>query len=350
MSDTAHATLSASGSARWINCPGSVRAESKFPKTPSSGYAAKGTEAHEWAEKLLRCQVKVNDIPLEHRDAVVPYRDYVVGIKGRLFIEHRFELDWLHPNMFGTADAVVLDNTTLNVIDLKSGQGIRVDAKDNSQLLYYALGAWHDCQHLFDIQTVIVHIVQPRLNHYDVFELPVADLIAFAERLKRAALATEDAKAALKAGEHCRWCRAKTSCTAMLEQAQKLAAIDFADPELSISELLELADTVEPFIKDIRDKAKAKLLNGEQVIGWKMVSGRKTRSWNDEERVAEILKNFSEAFTVPELKSVAQIEKILKIEDLKPYIDLKAGAPSLVKESDKRTAVTALEMAAKDFE
>lgn len=350
MSEAAHAKLSASGSDRWMNCPGSIREEAKFPKPQSSSYAAKGTEAHEWAEKLLRCQIELADVPSEHRDVVWPYRDYILNIKGHLFIEHRFHLDWLHPNMFGTADTVVIDNTTLNVVDLKSGQGIRVDAKDNSQLLYYALGAWHDYQHLFDIQTIIVHIVQPRLNHYDTFTLTVADLIAFAERLQQAARATEDAKAALNAGEHCRWCRAKTSCSAMLGQAQKLAAVDFADPELNIGELLELADIVEPLIKEARDMAKAKILSGEQVVGWKVVSGRKTRSWTDEGQVAEILKDFSEAFTVPELKSVAQIEKVLKIVDLAPYIESKPGAPSLVRESDKRTAITTTELAAKDFE
>jgi hypothetical protein len=33
---TAHAKLSASGSARWLTCTGSVKAESQFPNTSSS--------------------------------------------------------------------------------------------------------------------------------------------------------------------------------------------------------------------------------------------------------------------------------------------------------------------------
>ena len=350
MSEVAHAKLSASGSDRWMNCPGSVREESKFPKPPSSAYAAKGTEAHEYAEKLLRCQIEVADIPAEHLDVVVPYRDYVLGFQGHLFIEHRFHLEWLHPQMFGTADTVLLADTVLHVMDLKSGQGVRVDAKDNSQLLYYALGAWHDYQHLFDIKTVIVHIVQPRLNHYDTFELSIKDLLAFAERLKAAAVATENAKAELVPGDHCRWCRAKTACPKMIESAQKLAAIDFSDPELSIEDLLALVDIVEPLIEEARSKAKTKILSGEQVIGWKVVNGRKTRAWKNEDEVALAFKGVTEAFTEPKLKTVAQVEKALKGVDLEPFVESKPGSPTLVKDSDKRTAITTVEMAVKDFE
>src|SRR5690606_30590166 len=48
-----HALLSASGSERWLNCPGSVRLEQDFPDT-TSPYAQEGTAAHELSEIMLR--------------------------------------------------------------------------------------------------------------------------------------------------------------------------------------------------------------------------------------------------------------------------------------------------------
>ena len=44
-----HALLSASGAAKWLNCPPSARLEEKFPNE-SSEYAREGTVAHALAE------------------------------------------------------------------------------------------------------------------------------------------------------------------------------------------------------------------------------------------------------------------------------------------------------------
>src|SRR4051812_8972968 len=55
-----HATYSASGSKRWLSCPGSINlynhalATMKVVKGESSKWADEGTEAHECLETLLR--------------------------------------------------------------------------------------------------------------------------------------------------------------------------------------------------------------------------------------------------------------------------------------------------------
>ena len=49
---TLHAKLSASGSSRWLNCPGSVKAEEGFTDN-GSAFAFEGTCAHELAELAL---------------------------------------------------------------------------------------------------------------------------------------------------------------------------------------------------------------------------------------------------------------------------------------------------------
>jgi hypothetical protein len=53
---TKHARLSASSSAKWLNCPGSIKAEEPYPNVTSK-FAEEGTKAHELAESLLRDNV-----------------------------------------------------------------------------------------------------------------------------------------------------------------------------------------------------------------------------------------------------------------------------------------------------
>jgi len=58
---TDHAKLSASGSSRWINCPGSVAAESGLPDK-SSPFADEGSAAHALAEHCLTQGVSPSDM------------------------------------------------------------------------------------------------------------------------------------------------------------------------------------------------------------------------------------------------------------------------------------------------
>ena len=54
MNELAHAKLSASGSHRWITCPGSVALESDLPDTTSE-FAEYGTAGHTLAQMCLFC-------------------------------------------------------------------------------------------------------------------------------------------------------------------------------------------------------------------------------------------------------------------------------------------------------
>lgn len=362
----AHAVLSASGSHRWMACPGSVRLEAQVPKeeVAESEHAALGTKAHEWGEALLQGKVVTQEVPEDVAEASVPYANYVKDLVASepgsvLFIEHRFNLSWLYQGMFGTCDAVVVQPRAciMHVADLKSGSGVRVDAKENSQLMYYALGALNDYGFLFEIHTVRLHIVQPRINHFDTWDISAEELLAWGYNvLKKAAEVTAQEDAPLVSGDHCRWCTAKLHCPEVLAQAHRLAAEDFQDlSALTTAQLLELAEKVEPIIKAIYDRAKTELLSGLPVDGWKVVAGRSTRAWVNETSAARALpkSKFPDAWTKPELKSVAQVEKALKTYEaevnLEALIVKKPGNPTLARESDKRPALSSASLAAEDF-
>ena len=133
---TAHAKLSASGAHRWMNCPGSVKAEEGL-KESTSPFAEEGTRAHDLMEMMLTGKpIRVGAYDLEMWEYVESYVSYVLGQKkpgDALFIERRVNFSEWVPDGFGTSDAIVLNDTKLSVIDLKFGKGHRVEAHSNMQ-------------------------------------------------------------------------------------------------------------------------------------------------------------------------------------------------------------------------
>ena len=138
-----HAKLSASGSSRWLNCPGSVKAEEGYPNQPSSAFALEGTRAHEVADLCLKASCdadvyigkKVLDDVIDAGMAgyVQEYLDYVRSYEtatSKLFTEERVDFSHVVPGGFGTLDAAVLDydTKTCHIFDLKYGKGVKVDA------------------------------------------------------------------------------------------------------------------------------------------------------------------------------------------------------------------------------
>ena len=85
------------------------------------------------------------------------------------------------PEGFGTGDLVIVADGVIEVIDFKGGRGVRVDATRNSQLMLYGLGALLEFDPLYDIRTVRMTIVQPRLSNTSTYEITAGELIRWAE-------------------------------------------------------------------------------------------------------------------------------------------------------------------------
>ena len=64
------------------------------------------------------------------------------GDTGILFVEQQLDISWItgEEDAVGTADAIVVRDGELIVIDLKTGHN-NVDAKENDQLMGYAAAA-----------------------------------------------------------------------------------------------------------------------------------------------------------------------------------------------------------------
>lgn len=380
-----HAKLSASGAKRWMTCTPSAELESQFPGSTST-YAEEGTFAHELGELMIRynlgeikkrkfnsefkklqenqyyneelqeyVEAYVNQVWEFVNEAKVNCSDAIVMLEQRLDFS-----EWV-PEGFGTGDCVIIADGQLHIIDLKFGKGVGVVAEDNPQLRLYALGALREFELLYDIQTVKMTIIQPRLDNTTSSELTAEELIDWADRYvtPKAQLAM-DGKGEFVAGEHCRFCKAKDICRARAEKNLELTKHEFAKPELlepsEIGDILKVAGQLQDWVKDIQAYALQQALEGERFDGWKLVEGRSTRKYSDEIAVAETLKSkgYDEAIIYSkELLGITAMEKVIgkKVfaEILGELIIKPEGKPTLVVESDKRPELKTAESAAADF-
>jgi hypothetical protein len=252
----------------------------------------------------------------------------------RFGVEQQFDLSSLNPPepMYGTSDfwAYLEAGKLLRVVDLKYGFW-SVQAAGNKQLRYYGLGALLEAQEQgLDVETVEVTIVQPRLNNPVRTEtISVGELLDFADDLMVGAAQTHEPDAPLVAGEHCKFCPAGAVCKTRMEWVQDTAQSQFAlvplerapspvaaeslTPE-ELGSVLQKFDMVADWMKSVRKRAAELVHQGENVPGWKMVERRATRKWADEAEARARLSldfEFDEHLTEPELKSPAQIEKLL---------------------------------------
>ena len=248
----AHAALSASSAHRWLMCPPSVKLSEQFEDKPSI-YAEEGTFLHELSEMKLHRYL--GDVPpevleaqyAEHRDndfysdeaenVTDEYVDFCIetieAVRAScpdplILVEHRLDFSEYVPGGFGTGDLVIVADGVLEIVDFKGGRGVRVEADHNSQLMLYGLGALLEFEALYDIRTVRMTIVQPRLNNISTYETTAEELILWAERdVKPKALLAARGEGEFCAGEWCRFCKARYTCRKRFEYHMLLAESDF---------------------------------------------------------------------------------------------------------------------------
>lgn len=372
-----HASLGASTAKRWMACPGSINLIESLAIPEGSGeteYAREGTAAHALAEMSLTRKlppstfvgtslggVKVTNEMAEH---VSVFTEYCAALPGKeSWVEKRFTLAALNPPapMFGTCDYVAYDDEArvLEVVDLKFGVGVVVDAFENEQLLYYALGALLEFDKSETVQpdTIQITIVQPRAPHADGIirghRMGLEDVLGFANKLLDAARATREPDAPRLPGKHCRFCPASGMCPEQQATALAVAQDEFgivpdvppdplALPEAVFIEMLPKLSILEEWIRAMYGRAEAKLNRGEVVKGFKLVARRANRSWVDENETVAWLEAKGiarEDYMKMELKSPAGVERIVGKKNLASDLTQKVSSGyTMVPESDARPA------------
>lgn len=322
-----HAKLSASASAQWSQCPGSLPLSESWGAEDTAGAAAQeGTNLHSVLELCLLKGITPAEVKLscgftcneEQAEAVQACIDYVKAIKGSVLTEMRVaygERMGLSDELaFGTADVIILDGTTVHVIDAKFGRS-PVGVFENTQIAAYGVGVEDALSLLGDeVENISLHIIQPRvgeLDHSFAWTLTSEELNEFfLERLAKPAKLVLKAEEELTeppsrewvekylhpSTEACKWCRIKTVCPRMDQLASdQMAELEALGDEIDLKEklrertseqiakTLEYADVLKDYIAAAEAEALARLTeNPDCIKGFTLIEGRKPpMQWAD---------------------------------------------------------------------
>lgn len=356
---TTHVELSPSSASRWLNCPGSVALSRTVPPQLSSAASEEGTLAHAFAETALRvgttCRKiaegggwdRVSEEMIGYAQVFVDFCNSLMPNAERMGIEQYLTLDALNPPapMGGTADFLCWSPERLDIVDLKYGKGVFVDAQDNPQLLYYAVMGmlWCEKEGLAVPPEVRITIVQPRIEYVGDTIRSVSytldDLLGFASELLNGAVKALKAvgystkrnnefSAYLIVGSHCRWCPALTICPAQKAEAALVASMDFdvVTPEklpapvtLSSAELgsiLSKATWLSQWVSALEKEVTERLGRNELVDGWQLSPKQARRKWIADERIIadHLIGAGMSEFEIYDRKvrGIGEIEKALK--------------------------------------
>ena len=398
-----HALLSASSSKQWLHCPPSARLQEQFPNE-SSVYAAEGTFAHEVCEykvrKYLKERVKrpqSDEYYTEEIDHITDiYAEFVIGVieemkqngcEPLVMVEEKVDYSHIAPSGFGTADMLIIGRDEngkglLHIADFKTGQGVFVDADHNSQMMLYALGGLAAYGYIYDIEIVRMSIIQPRLDNISTFECTREELEYWGESIRETAKLAYEGKGEQKAGDWCRFCRAKPVCEACKNEALSLCREEFLDLEegalsedmgtssdkdsdspeqignadpvfkqpglVPLSELAQLLPTlnrISSWIESVFSFISSEAINhGVPIPGYKVVEGRSKRVFTDTKAVvdAAVANGYTDLYK-QQLITLTEFEKMMgkkKFNELLgKFVTKPPGKLSLVPESDPREAV-----------
>jgi hypothetical protein len=123
-----------------------------------------------------------------------------------------------------------------------------------------------------------------------------------------------------------------------------------------VAAVLAKESMISSWLKAVKERALASLLDGDEIPGYKVVAGRTTRTWADDLEVSGVLEKAGykrEEYTKTEVLSPAAMERALgkkKVAELvSGHILALPGAPTVAPASDKRPVYDRLAEAKADF-
>jgi hypothetical protein len=399
-----HNRLSPSRSKRYEMCPGSLlreeEAERKRGPQEETPAMREGIRAHQLLEHCLENLIQPHKVEelVDELGIWVPPKDMVQHIQNTIdylggrqiatfpcdvTAERRVDPAVLTgcEEQGGTADVQLLSThrRTYEVVDLKYGAGIKVSADKNTQLELYAIGALAEIlakKPNFIFDDIRLTIIQPRIPNPDgsihqTVLYTQEQLLARAKEIGAAGqLALSGFGPIVPGVEQCRFCQAKMDCDERAAAALNSEGLEFGDltkmePGAILAKSLEVSDqdpkamsderlaavldgfpALESFIRDMRAEAKARLTKGRKLPGYKLVAGRRSRSWNqDDEELRKSLKKLglrvkdfqkSSVIGVSALRTLLPESKIPAFDELWSW---EGGKPSVAIESDERPAI-----------
>ena len=350
--------------------------EQHAAELPPSGsvHADEGTLAHDKAKELLLKRVAVfddgNEEMQRHVNSYCNFVQSKIRPGATVYIEERVPLFYDLASS-GTVDAAIIDDSRIDICDLKYGAGVSVYAEKNKQLAIYAMSLIAQHPTPMNVNTPVgLYIFQPRDRNdpepVRSWELTYGELIKFCEdEIVSAVNQINAGKVVFKPQPEtvCRWCPAKGICKSYavygLEAVPEVVHVMSMEPALPDPNALTREQRIrvirarkalEQWLEAVEDQEVAELSNGAQPAGYKLVEGKSNRAWADEEAALGLLRRFvplDQLRPPAKLVSPAQAEKLLAgktmtkrfVNRWNSLITKPQGKPTLVPETDKRPAL-----------
>ena len=371
---TKHALLGASSSHRWLVCPPIIRLEENIPDTETP-FTLEGTVAHELSELKLMFQIgninkatytrRLNKFKKENEFYCAEMDDktdeYVTEVMERynsyesasIELEKRVDFSKWVPDGFGTSDVVILADDTIEIIDLKYGAGVKVDAFQNPQVMLYALGAYATYDILYDFKQITMTIIQPRLDHTTSFTVDVEELLYWADNYvaPRSAQAIEGIGEWTVNDDVVKFSKVRAQLRPRATWNNELInKYEFKEAPLlemhEIAEIIDRASEIKKWVKQVEDYALQQAMSGVDIPGYKVVEGMSRRHISDTKAVLEALEDNGfkkENVTETKILGFTALQKVIGksgLELISNWVYKPEGKPTLVPLKDRREQIT----------
>lgn len=325
-------------------------------------------------EKIEVRDVGPSDITIEMADYARESLEYVrdhIKPHWTVEVELCIDLDHVVPGQNGYADVVAYDPEKpfeIHCFDFKYGRGVQENAERNSEIMFHAIGVIDT--HLPKnkrrfADAVVIHIVQPRLHHYDIWHTNKKELHEFAKHAHEKYIESQNENTwrFVPSVDGCKFCERKTVCRPLHESVlakvvltkNAFGDLELKEPsEMSEEELAELfpwLGFIAAWTKNVSEYMTDNARHGVHYKGMKLIKNRDgKREWKDQVKAAAMLEAQGlEDFEMynQTLITAPQAEKVLGkkrfAEVTKELLTQEPGSTKLVLESDRgQTAKEAL--------
>lgn len=378
--------LMPSAADRWMTCMASPRFVLEnahlIPADLSSKFSKEGNTAHEVAAAFLQNREPdpancPTPIDAEMRMHGWEYAQYVESLKTggvgmtKLIVEQKKEL-WFSPGRNAVVDAAVVNPESLHIIDYKYGAGVPVSPVENLQTTIYAYQIAAPLNLPLDFP-IFSHIYQPRCRGNEgspahVWETIAGNIATIAGKIEAKARIIQinnevkgNPLEFAPSEKACRWCPAKGFCPAREKDAlDSFEPLALAEPPAplpmpsallpeQLAAVLRHKKKIVAWFNDAEEYAAARMLEGHDIPGYKMVRGRDgNRYWSDPQKAAKLLIDTTilkrNEVIEESVASVATIEKLLGKNKLSAEVTAliarPEGKPTIAPADDKRESVT----------
>lgn len=358
-----HSNLGFSGSSRYFKdaCPASIRMSSSFPSETNSA-AEQGTAAHELGEFCCSTGFSVYDcigmtfngfiVDDEMANAVAVYVGYVkslqlkYGVKSLL--EQRVTMMFDdRTDVFGTSDHVLIakPQRVLHVDDYKHGYGL-VEVKNNTQAIGYAISTLDTFNLWNDIDTIHTSIIQPRAQHIDGiirhYSYTVEEMKEWKARYIESIHLTEDKSVKPFAGDHCKYCKARSTCRARMTLTLNTAYRDSPLHEMSFEELCVVMSEIEgvtSHLNAVKQQVIDGARKGKRIEGYKLVKSNVWAQVKDEKGLVAAAGDKADQLYEKKLVSMSKAKKVLPQSVVNEFYVKPEASTTVVKVNDSRPAI-----------